>query len=85
MQAISAVEEQLQGSGQQEAVPQPPVDLLCPITLKLLEDPVILVDSAQTYERGAIQEWLDRGNLKDPVTGEALQDDFAGLQGANVC
>ena len=46
-----------------------PVDLLCPITLKLLEDPVILVDSAQTYEREAIQEWLDRGNRKDPVSG----------------
>lgn len=49
----------------------PPVDLCCPITRQLMADPVMLVDSSQTYERAAIQEWLDRGNLKDPVTGEA--------------
>jgi len=46
-----------------------PADLRCPITFCLLVDPVILVESAQTYERAAIQEWLSRGNLKDPVTG----------------
>ena len=66
------MEEQLQQQApqqQQQPVPQPPVDLLCPITLKLLEDPVILIDSAHTYERAAIQEWLDRGNRKDPVSG----------------
>jgi len=47
-----------------------PVDLRCPITYQLLQDPVILVDSHQTYERAAIQEWLSRGNRKDPVSGE---------------
>jgi hypothetical protein len=51
------------------AVPQPPGSLRCAITQQLLVDPVILVDTAQTYERAAIQEWLDRGNKKDPVSG----------------
>jgi hypothetical protein len=32
----------------------------------------MLVDSSQTYDRAAIQEWLDRGNMKDPVTGMPL-------------
>lgn len=47
----------------------PPYDLCCPITRQLMVDPVMLVDSSQTYDRAAIQEWLDRGNMKDPVTG----------------
>jgi SUMO ligase MMS21 Smc5/6 complex component len=73
LQAITAMEDSMQlqtpqqkPSDEADAVP---VDMLCPITLKLLEDPVILADSAQTYEREAIQEWLDRGNRKDPVSG----------------
>eukprot|EP00775_Hariotina_reticulata_P012538 gene12538-12671_t len=36
--------------------------------IALLDDPVILVDSGQTYERAAIEEWLGRGNPKDPIT-----------------
>ncbi|WIA39971.1 hypothetical protein OEZ86_013401 [Tetradesmus obliquus] len=55
-----------------EAGSEVPSDLLCPITYQLLEDPVILVDSHQTYERAAIEEWLSRGNSKDPVTGIRL-------------
>jgi hypothetical protein len=49
-----------------------PADLCCPITRQLMVDPVMLVDSSQTYDRAAIQEWLDRGNMKDPVTGMPL-------------
>lgn len=63
------MEEQLR-SGSAAPQAQPPIDLRCPITCQLLTDPVILVESAQTYERAAIQEWLDRGNRKDPVTGK---------------
>ena len=66
-QAISAMEERLQEGSEL------PVDLRCPITYQLLRDPVILVDSHQTYERSAIQEWLDRGNRKDPITGGGSQ------------
>lgn len=49
-----------------------PADLRCPITYQLLRDPVVLADSGQTYEREAIQEWLDRGNMKDPLSGAAF-------------
>jgi hypothetical protein len=34
-----------------DAKEEVPSDLLCPITYQLLEDPVILVDSHQTYGR----------------------------------
>lgn len=78
LQAIEAME--LSSQSQQPAAAaaaQPsaaaavvPPDLLCPITYQLLEDPVMLVDSGQTYERAAIEEWLSRGNTKDPVSGK---------------
>lgn len=51
------------------AAAEVPVDLRCPITYQLLRDPVILADSGQTYERAAIEEWLSRGNMRDPITG----------------
>ncbi|KAF8062913.1 hypothetical protein HT031_003751 [Scenedesmus sp. PABB004] len=58
---------------EEEACDAPPPDLLCPITCQLLEDPVLLVSSGQTYERVAIAEWLSRGNAKDPATGTHLE------------
>jgi hypothetical protein len=68
------------------AIPQPPASLRCPITQLLLVDPVILVDSAQTYDRAAIQEWLDRGNKKDPVTGVCwLPGCGQAAHGCGVC
>jgi hypothetical protein len=35
---------------------EPPSHLLCPITLQLLEDPVVATDGV-TYERSAITKW----------------------------
>ncbi|KAI3417029.1 RING-type E3 ubiquitin transferase [Psidium guajava] len=50
----------------------PPKDFVCPITSNLFDDPVTL-ETGQTYERRAIQEWLDRGNLTCPITRQKLQ------------
>jgi len=61
----------------------PPADLLCPITYQLLHDAVILVDTGQTYERAAIQEWFDRGNLKDPVSGKTIFSETTTLGARN--
>ena len=44
--------------------------MLCPITKKLMVDPVIASDG-QTYERKAIQEVIDRGDLS-PFNGQPL-------------
>lgn len=44
-----------------------PDGFLCPITLSLMENPVILVDSGQTYEKESITQWL-QSNKVDPIT-----------------
>ncbi|XP_043808070.1 putative E3 ubiquitin-protein ligase LIN-1 isoform X3 [Manihot esculenta] len=49
----------------------PPKDFVCPITSHLFDDPVTL-ETGQTYERRAIQEWLDRGNSTCPITRQKL-------------
>ncbi|KAG0455811.1 hypothetical protein HPP92_023599 [Vanilla planifolia] len=49
----------------------PPKDFVCPITNQLFDDPVTL-ETGQTYERRAIQEWLDRGNMTCPITRQKL-------------
>ncbi|KAJ9186445.1 hypothetical protein P3X46_002017 [Hevea brasiliensis] len=50
---------------------RPPKDFVCPITGQLFNDPVTL-ETGQTYERKAIQEWLQRGNTTCPITRQAL-------------
>ena len=50
-------------------VPSDP--LLCPITKRVLDDPVICGGDGQTYERAAIEEWLATHGTS-PISGEAL-------------
>ncbi|KAK3210681.1 hypothetical protein Dsin_015387 [Dipteronia sinensis] len=49
----------------------PPKDFVCPITSNVFDDPVTL-ETGQTYERKAIQEWIDRGNSTCPITRQKL-------------
>ncbi|KAF3554914.1 hypothetical protein F2Q69_00016879, partial [Brassica cretica] len=44
-----------------------PEDFRCPISLKLMSDPVI-VSSGQTYDRECIKKWLEEGNTTCPKT-----------------
>ncbi|XP_073052869.1 putative E3 ubiquitin-protein ligase LIN-1 [Primulina eburnea] len=46
---------------------RPPKDFVCPITGQIFNDPVTL-ETGQTYERKAIQEWMNRGNTTCPIT-----------------
>ncbi|KAK9276801.1 hypothetical protein L1049_006337 [Liquidambar formosana] len=48
-----------------------PDDFLCPISLELMRDPVI-VATGQTYERSYIQRWIDCGNVTCPKTQQKL-------------
>ena len=34
---------------------------MCPLSGELMQEPVILVESAQTYEQKAIVDWLEQG------------------------
>ncbi|XP_050233845.1 U-box domain-containing protein 11 [Mercurialis annua] len=52
--------------------PAIPDDFLCPISLEIMRDPVI-VATGQTYERSYIQRWIDTGNTTCPKTQQKLQ------------
>ncbi|KAF9621716.1 hypothetical protein IFM89_027414 [Coptis chinensis] len=58
-------------SGKLTPLNRSPKDYICPITSQLLSDPVTL-ETGQTYERKAIQEWLQRGNTTCPITRQPL-------------
>ncbi len=49
-----------------------PDDLKCPLTKKLMEDPVI-ADDGYVYERSAILEYF-KSNITSPVTNEVFDD-----------
>ncbi|KAJ1404791.1 Zinc finger, RING/FYVE/PHD-type [Sesbania bispinosa] len=50
---------------------KPPKDFVCPITGQIFCDPVTL-ETGQTYERKAIQEWFRTGNTTCPITRQPL-------------
>ncbi|CDY31736.1 BnaA04g16720D [Brassica napus] len=52
-----------------------PEDFRCPISHKLMSDPVI-VSSGQTYDRECIKKWLDDGNSTCPKTQVKLTIDI---------
>ena len=64
----SALDAVLVETGENDS--EMPPELLCPITLTLMADPVTTVDG-MTYERYAIETWLQANNTS-PLTGEPL-------------
>jgi hypothetical protein len=52
--------------------PNPPNELVCPITQEIMFDPVVASDG-HTYERNAIQRWLTKNNTS-PMTKQAIND-----------
>ena len=51
----------------------PPEELVCPFTLELMVDPVMLVGSGWTYERAPLERWLATHDT-DPMTNVLLTD-----------
>ncbi|XVE93997.1 hypothetical protein REPUB_Repub01dG0242400 [Reevesia pubescens] len=49
-----------------------PHEFLCPITLEIMTDPVI-VATGQTYERESIRKWLNSKRTTCPKTGQTLE------------
>jgi SUMO ligase MMS21 Smc5/6 complex component len=47
-------------------------EIICPITLKIIEDPVTAADD-HTYERSAIQEWIDRATQGAPQSWSVFE------------
>jgi len=48
-----------------------PASFFCPISHELMKDPVIVVETGQTYERSRIEQWL-KDNARDPLTNQQL-------------
>ncbi|XP_042484725.1 U-box domain-containing protein 17-like [Macadamia integrifolia] len=48
-----------------------PKDFVCPISLDLMRDPVI-ISTGQTYERSSIAQWMVEGHRTCPKTGQML-------------
>lgn len=52
---------------------QIPHDLCCPISKSVFIDPVILVQTGETYERRYIEKWIKKHDT-DPLTNQLLHD-----------
>lgn len=52
---------------------QIPLYFRCPISLELMQDPVIL-STGQTYDRSSIEKWVASGNTTCPVSMQNLED-----------
>uniref|UniRef100_A0A5B6YSD6 RING-type E3 ubiquitin transferase n=1 Tax=Davidia involucrata TaxID=16924 RepID=A0A5B6YSD6_DAVIN len=48
-----------------------PADFRCPISLDLMQDPVV-VATGQTYDRASIRAWIESGHNTCPKTGQTL-------------
>ncbi|CAH9109143.1 unnamed protein product [Cuscuta epithymum] len=54
-----------------KTTPVIPDDFRCPISLELMNDPVI-VSTGQTYERSCIEKWIEAGHTSCPKTQQPL-------------
>mmetsp|Transcript_39389 Transcript_39389/g.78961 ORF Transcript_39389/g.78961 Transcript_39389/m.78961 type:complete len:93 (-) Transcript_39389:20-298(-) len=59
----------LSSAGRDDELPD---EFYCPITMEVMTDPVLAADGF-SYERRAIQEWLDSGKMTSPKTGILLE------------
>ena len=53
--------------------PAPPPSFVCPLTGAIMADPVVAADG-YTYERRAVEDWLNAGHDESPITLEPLLD-----------
>lgn len=59
--------------GEAQVLSQAPPSFICPVTLDLMEDPVIVLDSMQTVSRAAARQWFSLGHNRCPVTNVTLK------------
>ena len=54
----------------EEGVAIPP-DFICPLSMEIMNDPVIALDG-NSYERVFITQWFQRGRVTSPLTNQPL-------------
>ena len=55
-------------------LPERPAEHLCPLTFEPMLDPVVAADGI-TYEREAIEQWIQTGKVVSPLTRQDLSTD----------
>lgn len=50
-----------------------PREYVCPISLELMRDPVLLVETGQVYDRSSIEGWFKAGKSTCPVSGAKVK------------
>jgi len=50
-----------------------PREYICPISLELMRDPVLLVETGQVYDRPSIEGWFKAGKSTCPVSGTKVK------------
>lgn len=53
-------------------LPEPPDQFLCPVSEELMVEPVMLVETGQTYDRTSIEGWFAKGKNTCPLSGREL-------------
>ncbi|CAK7346355.1 unnamed protein product [Dovyalis caffra] len=56
-----------------DSTPKPPSEFECPISRRLMHDPVI-IESGKTYERVWIEKWFSEGHETCPITNNRLEN-----------
>ncbi|CAN6461655.1 unnamed protein product [Victoria cruziana] len=74
-QSIPSSDESIPSSAsyRKEESSQPPGYFLCPILQEIMRDPQVTADG-HTYEKEAIEEWLDGGHMTSPKTNLPLDN-----------
>lgn len=60
-------------------MPEPPEEYLCPISLEIMTDPVIMVETAMTYDRGSIEQHFASGHDNCPLSGARTLQCYMGV------
>lgn len=73
--AAAPAEPQPSGARDQPQA-EPPIDFICPISLELMQDPVVAT-TGMTYDRSSIEEWWFKfNNHTCPTTGQKVDSTF---------
>lgn len=56
-----------------DVVDAAPKEYICPISLELMRDPVLLVETGQVYDRSSIEGWFKAGKSTCPVSGAKVK------------
>ncbi|XP_048227432.1 U-box domain-containing protein 5 isoform X3 [Ricinus communis] len=68
-----ALQEEYKTQTENSATPEPPLEFKCPISNRLMYDPV-LIATGKTFERVWIEKWFQEGKSTCPVTNMRLEN-----------